>query len=216
MASPIVSLGAVSVRRPGALILRRVDLTVSPGEAVALFGGNGSGKTTLLRLVATLVRPSSGSATILGATADGPGIDAIRPRIGLVGHEPALYPNLTLRENLELVAAVTGKEPGSVGAALAAVGLTGAADRRAGRSSNGMRRRTEFARLMITEPDLLLLDEAHVGLDRDAWALVEHLVGSVTRRRGAAMVVAHEESLVRPLASRAVWLADGVVAEESA
>ena len=88
---------------------------------------------------------------------------------------------------------------------------SGAADRRASRSSNGMRRRIEFARMLLLAPDLLLLDEAHVGLDPDAWRLVEHLIASVTRRGGSALIVAHEEERIRPLVDGASTLIDGVL-----
>lgn len=208
---PIASLRSVSVRKPDALILRSVDLELAPGSATAVFGTNGSGKTTLLRVLASLVIPSSGEATVLGIRTDSDRIDEVRPAIGLVGHQPALYENLSLRENLQLWAALADAPAHAVDAALEMVGLTGAAHRRAARTSNGMRRRTEFARLLITEPDLLLLDEAHVGLDRSAWELVAHLVRVVTGRGGAAVVVAHEEGLVEPLVGSAHRLVDGTL-----
>jgi heme ABC exporter ATP-binding subunit CcmA len=211
MTLPIASLRAVSVRKPDALILRSVDLELVAGSATAVFGTNGSGKTTLLRVLASLVAPSSGEASVFGVRTDSDRIDDVRPRIGLVGHQPALYENLTLRENLELWAALACAPPGAVDAALDTVGLAGASHRRAVRTSNGMRRRTEFARLLIAEPELLLLDEAHVGLDRSAWELVAHLVEAVTGRGGAAVVVAHEEALVAPLVGASHRLVDGTL-----
>ena len=215
MTSPTVSLRAVAVRKPGALILRSVDLDLLPGSATALLGANGSGKTTLLRVVATLLRPSGGSGTVLGATLGNPAASAVRGRIGLVGHEPALYPNLTLGENLEFAASLVLGRPAPSEAldALEQVGLAGASGRRAARSSNGMRRRVEFARMLVLAPDLLLLDEAHVGLDQQAWALVGHLITETTNRGGSALIVAHEEDRIRPLVDRAVTLVDGVLTE---
>lgn len=196
-------------------MLRNIDLMLHPGDALALFGANGSGKTTLLRLLATLLAPSSGHAEVLGARLGTTVVDRVRPRIGLVGHEPALYPNLTLGENLELAATLllgaAGKDRAA--RALEQVGLAAAAGRRASRSSNGMRRRVEFARMLVKQPDLLLLDEAHVGLDPEAWVLVSHLVEEVTSRGGAAVIVAHERDRVRPLAARAVELSDGALVE---
>lgn len=211
MASPTVSVRGITVRKPSALILRSIDLDLEAGSATALFGGNGSGKTTLLRVLATLLRPSGGSGTILGAEIGSPEVEGVRRRIGLVGHEPALYPNLTLGENLELAASLTLGKDARAGArqALERVGLGAAADRRAQRSSSGMRRRVEFARMLIVEPDLLLLDEAHVGLDPAAWQLVGHLIGGVVARGGSALVVAHEEERIRPLTDRVLTLADG-------
>lgn len=190
--------------------MRSVDLDLVSGEAVALFGANGSGKTTLLRLVATLVRPTTGDGRVLEADLRAPmDVEMIRPHIGLVGHEPALYPSLTLRENLELWAGLYEREATRVDAALETVGLTGAADRPVGRSSNGMRRRLEFARVLLIHPRLLLLDEAHVGLDPEAWSLVGHLVRTVIEPGGGALLVAHERELVKPLVQRSVVLAEG-------
>jgi ABC-type multidrug transport system ATPase subunit len=94
---PIATLRGATLRRPGSLVLRDIDFTVSPGEAMAVFGGNGSGKTTFLRVLATLLPPTGGSGTVLGARLGTSEVEAIRPRIGLVGHEPALAPNLTAR-----------------------------------------------------------------------------------------------------------------------
>jgi ABC-type multidrug transport system ATPase subunit len=215
--SPTVSLRGISLRRPGSLVLRSVDLIVEPGEAVAVFGGNGSGKTTLLRLLATLLAPSDGSGEVLGARLGTAEVERVRPRIGLVGHEAALYPNLSLGENLRLVATLARGVAGPAAAddALARVGLAAAATRHAARSSNGMKRRVDFARMLVVEPMLLLLDEAHVGLDPAARGLVGHLVAEVTGRGGSAVVVAHEEDRVRPIVQRAVTLIDGSLQEVS-
>ena len=90
-----------------------------------------------------------------------------------------------------------------------AVGLAAAGRRRAAHCSNGMRRRAEFARMLITKPDLLLLDEAHVGLDPEASALVEHLVAEVVERGGGAVVVSHERDRAARIVQRTVVLSDG-------
>jgi ABC-type multidrug transport system ATPase subunit len=212
---PIVDVRGIALRRPGALILREVTLRLAPGETVGLFGANGSGKSTLLRILATLDRPSAGEGTVLGALLGSSAVEAVRPRIGLVAHEPALRDNLTLEENLRLVAALSGQDPGRADAALAAVGLAGARSRRAGVCSNGMRRRAEFARVALIEPDLLLLDEAHVGLDPAAGLLVERLVEQTAARGGAVVVVSHERDRVRGLVGRSLTLSDGRVEEAS-
>jgi len=216
MSSPIVSLAGVAVRRPGALVLREVTLRLEPGESLGVFGANGSGKTTLLRVLATLLRPVAGVGTVLGAHLGTGEVEAIRPRIGLVGHEPALAPHLTLAENLHLVADLAGIARERADAALGDVGLAGAVDRRVLHCSNGMRRRAEFARIVMLPPDLLLLDEAHVGLDPEAALLVAHVIAEVTARGGAAVLVSHERERVAALISRAVRVHDGTVTEEAA
>lgn len=211
--SPLVELVRVGVRRPGTVILRDVSLAVGAGEAVGVFGANGSGKTTLMRTVATLSSPTEGAGRVLGAALGDPEVEAIRPDIGLVGHEPALYPLLTLEENMLLIAGLAGKRPEDAGRALAAVGLGGAGHRRVAACSNGMKRRTEFARLMLTRPRLLLLDEAHVGLDPAAGALVESLVATVVEEGGAALVVSHETERVASLVDRTVTIRNGTIEE---
>jgi heme exporter protein A len=211
-ASPIVDVTGIALRRPQALVLREVTLSIGAGEAVGLFGANGSGKTTLLRVLATLVRPTAGTGTVLGAAVGTPAAEQVRPRIGLIGHEPALFPRLTLEENLGLVADLITHPALQPDEALAAVGLAGAARRRAIHCSNGMRRRAEFARILITRPDLLLLDEAHVGLDPAASALVEHLVADVVGRGGGAVVVSHERDRAERIVTRTLLLEDGRIA----
>jgi ABC-type multidrug transport system ATPase subunit len=210
---PIVAVEGIAVRRPGALILRDVSLQVLPGEAVGLFGANGSGKTTLLRVLATLTRPSSGGGTVLGAPLGTDAVERVRPRIALVAHDPALVANLTLGENLRLLALLAGRRVDDAARALEAVGLSGASGRRAAVCSNGMRRRAEFARVMLAEPDLLLLDEAHVGLDPAAGDLVARIVESVTGRGGGVVLVSHERERVGSLIDRSLTLADGRITE---
>ncbi len=211
MSSPIATLDAVTVRRPGALVLRAITLRLDPGEVVGLFGANGSGKTTLLRVLATLHRPSSGSGTVLGVPVGTARVERVRHRIGLVGHEPALAPHLSLAENLHLVADLTGATRSGADRALADVGLAGAADRLVLHCSNGMRRRAEFARILLTAPTLLLLDEAHVGLDPDAVQLVQHTVAAVTAREGAVVLVSHERDRAEAMITRSVELRAGML-----
>lgn len=214
---PLVELDGVGVRRPTALILRDVSLSIEPGSAVAVFGANGSGKTTLLRVVATLTAPTSGRGSVLGRPLGSPTVEQIRPRIGLVGHQHALFEMLTLAENLRLVARLAGEDdaPATARRTLEAVGLGDAADRLAADCSNGMRRRAEFARLLITRPSLLLLDEAHVGLDPSAAALVDLLVSTTLESGGAAVVVSHERERAAAITSRRLALEGGILVEAS-
>ena len=183
-----------------ATILRDVDLKVAPGESVGLFGANGAGKTTLLRVIATLLRPSTGTAQVLGVDLDSPDRFELRPRLGLIGHSPALYPELSLLGNLEFAARVSG-----VPVATAA--------RPAGEASFGMQRRVEFAREIMLEPDLLLLDEPHSALDPTAIELVEHIVAGVLQRSGAVVLVSHDVDRVAPMVTRTAELAGGTIHE---
>jgi len=206
---PLAALGGVGVRLGATAVLRAVDLEVHAGDAVGLIGANGSGKTTLLRVLATLLPPTSGTGTVLGAPLDARARVAVRPAIALLGHAPALYPQLTLEENLGLVARLLGQRQGRATQALETVGLAGARHRRAAHCSAGMLRRAELARALLAMPRLLLLDEAHAGLDPAASALVELLVAEVRGRGGAAVLVSHEPWRLHPLVDRTVELADG-------
>ncbi|MDJ0952095.1 MAG: ABC transporter ATP-binding protein [Acidimicrobiia bacterium] len=210
---PHVDFSGVAVRIGLATILRDVDLAVAPGESVGLFGSNGAGKTTLLRVIATLLRPSGGRAYVLGTDLDSQDRFDIRPRLGLIGHLPALYPELSLLGNLEFSARIAGVPIPAARKALETVGLGLAADRRAGEASHGMQRRVEFAREIMLEPDLLLLDEPHSALDPSAIELVEHIVAGVLERSGAVVLVSHDVARVAPMVTRTAELAGGTVNE---
>ncbi len=210
-ASPIVMLAGVGVRVGATTILRDVDLRIEPGEIVGLYGANGAGKTTLLRVMGTLLRPSEGTGTVFGADISSSDRYDVRPRIGLIGHTPALYPELTLIENLDFAGNVAGLDGEAAEEALAAVGLAAAKDRRAEDSSHGMQRRAEFARELMMQLDLLLLDEPHSALDAVAVDLVEALVHRVADRGGAVVLVSHDRARVDAISARSLVIASGTV-----
>jgi ABC-type multidrug transport system ATPase subunit len=189
--------------------LRGLELVVEPGEAVGIAGPNGSGKTTLIRTAATLVSTNRGSLEVLGQIVGKRDLVSTRRAIGLIGHQPTLIPELTLVENLSHVARLAGVDIARVPRALEVVGLDEASDRRAEACSFGMKRRVEIAHLLLTRPQLLLLDEAASGLDESARDLIEALVGSVRRRGGGCIVVSHDRAQLTELCSRVASLADG-------
>ena len=192
-------------------VLTAVDLVVGPGEVVGVAGPNGSGKTTLLRILATLTRPTVGSARVLGRTVGDDSVHDVRRRITLLGHQPALWGELTLLENLAFVARMSGIGTERVPEILHQVGLGGAMGRRADHSSHGMQRRVDFARALLTRPSLLLLDEAHAGLDRAAQALVEATVADVRDRGGGVVLVSHEPDRMLPLVDYTYALEGGAL-----
>ena len=110
----------------------------------------------------------------------------------MIGHEPALIPELTLTENLVHMARLSGSDTDRTGHALEVVGLAAAADRPVRVASRGMQRRVEIANLLTRRPELLLLDEAASGLDADATGLVEALTTRVTSAGGAVVTVSHD------------------------
>lgn len=204
-----VSLRGIAVDLGRTPVLRGLDLTVSTGEVLGVLGGNGSGKSTLLRVLATLQRPATGSGWVLGARLGTAECARVRPRICYLGHSPALYPQLSLRDNLRFVAGLIGRDDAAVEGSLAIVGLAGAADRRAEVCSQGMLRRTELARASLSEPGLLLLDEPHAGLDPAAAGLVDHVAARVCRSGGAVVLVSHEHDRLDVLAHRLVEIVGG-------
>ncbi len=214
-AAPVVELKGVGVRFGRMPVLRAVDLVVRPGEVVGVVGPNGSGKSTLLRILATLMKPTVGAARVLGAEVGGEHMVTARRRLALLGHHPGLWGELTLIENLSFVGRLSGAGTGQVEEILTQVGLGGAMHRRADHSSHGMQRRIEFARVLLTRPDLLLLDEAHAGLDRAAQALVEITVDDVRRRGGGVVLVSHEPDRMLPLVDTTYALEGGTLVLES-
>lgn len=209
--SAVVDLAGVSATVERTPVLRGLTLTVGAEEAVGIIGANGSGKSTLLRLLATLLPPLTGRGQVLGAPLGTREVERVRPRIALVGHSPALYPRLTLGENLAFYCRLTGSGADAADAALATVGLSRAAGRPADRCSHGMLRRAELARVLVAAPLLLLLDEAHAGLDRSSAGLVDLVVDQVRARGGGAVVVSHERSRLETTVDRVLEIEDGAL-----
>ncbi|RBM17445.1 transcriptional regulator [Prauserella sp. PE36] len=205
----IVTLMDVAVVVERVPVLRGLTLGVTAGESVGVVGANGSGKSTLLRVLATLLAPVRGHGRVLGAELGTDEIFAVRPGIALVGHVPSLYPRLTLRENLRFLARLTGRREQAADDALESVGLAPAGDRRAEVCSQGMLRRAELARVLLAQPRLLLLDEAHAGLDDGSIGLVEFVIRRVSERGGASVIVSHDQPRLRGLADRMVEIRNG-------
>ncbi len=192
-------------------ILAGVDLVVEAGETVGIAGPNGAGKTTLLLVLATLATPSAGGGSVLGARLGSDQVLAIRSRIGWSGHEPAIYDDLTLAENLRHLARLSGIDPVRADQALTQVGLAAAARRRASACSNGMRRRADLARLLMTHHSLVLLDEAHAGLDEDAAVIVDEICRRTIASRGAVVMVSHDAAALSERVDRVLYLDGGLL-----
>jgi heme exporter protein A len=158
-----------------------VSLSLQEGQTLVVFGPNGAGKTTLLRVLATLLRPHGGEVSVLGCSLPGEAY-AVRGRIGLLGHEPLLYRELTARENLRFHARLHDVAEGRVEELLAKVRLEHRADEPLRSLSRGMVQRVAVARTVLHEPELLLLDEPRSNLDPAAVELVDPLIGAASRR----------------------------------
>ena len=178
--------------------LRPVDLELERGGFLVVTGANGSGKTTLLRLVAGLAAPTRGELDV----------DADRGDLGYLGHEPLLYRDLTAVENLDLYGRLyhVHERRETIGALLERFGLWEARHQRVGSFSRGMQQRLALCRVLLHEPDLLLLDEPHAGLDASAQTLVDDLLAESAGAR-TLVVASHDPERLRPLATQALALA---------
>jgi heme exporter protein A len=161
--------------------LSGVTVSLRRGQTLAVFGTNGAGKSTLLRVLATLLRPHAGRVRILGRPLPAEAW-AVRGRIGLLGHEPMLYRDLTGRENLRFHARLHGRDDARVDELLDAVEMTLRADEPVHSLSRGMVQRLAICRAVLHDPELLLLDEPTSHLDPAAAALVEPLIGRASGR----------------------------------
>jgi ABC-2 type transport system ATP-binding protein len=176
-----VTVDAVTVSGLGALrghrcVLHALNFTVPRGTVTGLLGPSGSGKTTLLRCLVGVQAVTAGTVTVLGHPA---GAAALRGTVGYATQSPAVYPDLTVTENLRFFASVLGISRTRVDRVVADVGLDGDRHRRVGRLSGGERARASLAVALLGEPELLVLDEPTVGLDpvlRDElWTLFHRL-----------------------------------------
>ncbi len=174
--TPVVRLDGLTRHFGERTVLRGITLDLPAGQTLAVLGRNGAGKSTLLRILATLLRPHEGAVSLFGEPLPREGWK-VRGRIGLLGHEPLLYRDLTGRENLVYHARLHRVAPGRVDELLGAVGMRERAEDPVRSLSRGMIQRLTIARAVLHAPELLLLDEARSNLDPAAGELVEPLIG---------------------------------------
>jgi heme exporter protein A len=171
--------------------LSGVSLSLDAGKTLVVFGPNGAGKTTLLRVLATLLRPHAGEVGVLGRSLPVQAW-AVRGRIGLLGHEPLLYRELSARENLRFHARLHGVGEQRVEDLLGAVKMHDRAKEPLRTLSRGMVQRVAIARAVLHDPELLLLDEPRANLDPAASELVEPLIGATSGR--TRVISSHDPS----------------------
>jgi heme exporter protein A len=191
----VVELDGLTRNYGERVALEDLTLSLSAGSTLVVFGPNGAGKTTLLRVLATLLRPHSGSVTVLDTKLPDEAW-RVRGRVGLLGHEPLLYRELSARENLRYHARLHGVEDERVEERLSAVAMSTRAEEPVRTLSRGMVQRVAVARATLHDPELLLLDEPYANLDPAAIELVEPLigVGSDPTRPRTRVVSSHDPS----------------------
>lgn len=190
--------------------LSQVNFTCGAGDIIGLLGPNGAGKSTLLNILATLISPSRGRVEYGNRTAAEGGAE-VRGRIGMLGHDLFLYPELTARENLVFFAQLYGLPDvrAVAQASLARAGLADRGDDLVSGFSRGMRQRVALERALLHEPRLVLLDEPFTGLDQASTAA---LVARLRERQqaGCILVMAtHDLDVADGLLSRAIYLKNG-------
>lgn len=201
----------LSKRYKDILAVNRLDLAVEQGELFALLGVNGAGKTTAIKMLSCLTRPSAGEAWLDGKSILSQAAE-VKQRIGVSPQETAVAPNLTAEENLLLMCGVHGfsKEKSRQKAAELAeqLGLAPVLHRRAGKLSGGWQRRLSIAMALVSQPEILFLDEPTLGLDvlarSDLWDTVRSLKGRIT-----IVLTTHDLEEAEALSDRVGVMKDG-------
>ena len=189
--------------------VRGINLTVYPGEAYGLLGPNGAGKTTIIGMILGLLQPTSGSLTIFGETLNGSSKHLSR-RIGAALETSAFYPYLSGRDNLHVFARALGGVPDArIESLLDFVGLKARAGSRFSTYSTGMKRRLTLACALLTEPDLILLDEPTVGLDPAGMREVRELINELVSQGKTIFLASHMLHEVEQVCRRVAVLNQG-------
>ena len=188
-----------------------LNLTVKPGELFALLGVNGAGKTTTIKMLSCLTRPTSGDAFLNGASVIADPA-AVKAQIAVSPQETAVAPGLTVKENLALMCGIHGltreEQRTRVGELTARLGLASVSEKKAGKLSGGWQRRLSIAMALVSEPEILFLDEPTLGLDviarSELWDIIRSLKGRVT-----IVLTTHYMEEAEALSDRIAIMKDG-------
>jgi len=199
----IISVCQLVKRFGPKVVLRQMYFTAEPGEFVALLGPNGAGKTTFLRILASLSRPTSGTVQISGYQLPGEAAQ-VRRRLGVVSHLPLLYGDLSAEENLRFYGRMYGVSclDQRLGDVLKTVGLASRCKDLVRTLSRGMQQRLSIGRAILHDPEVLLLDEPHTGLDQDACEMLDAVLRQVATSGRTVVMTSHDLDRVSNLAAR--------------
>ena len=207
--NPLVRLESVSRLFGSFAALRKVSVDFAPGSCYILLGENGAGKSTLLRILAGLLHPSAGEVSVFGNLKP---FDA-RHRIGYMSHAPMLYDELTGIENLAFFRSLSqGNDCLTPDEALRQVGLDPALPRTLGQYSQGMRQRTSLARVLLSQPELLLLDEPFSNMDVESVGQMVQLLARFRTGSRTIVITTHQRELAAPISDFVLTLKAGRVA----
>jgi heme ABC exporter ATP-binding subunit CcmA len=189
--------------------LRQISVDLEPSRCYVLLGENGAGKSTLLRILAGLLRPTHGKVRVFG---DAEPHEA-RARIGYMSHAPMLYDELTAKENLSYFRSLyRGRACLTPAEALRQVGLDPELNRLVGQYSQGMRQRTSLARVLLPEPELLLLDEPFSNMDVESAHQMVALLAGFRQSDRTIVITTHQREMAAPIADWVLTLHAGRVA----
>ena len=196
------------------LAVDALDLDVRRGEIYGFLGRNGAGKTTTIRMLLGLIRPTGGEVEVLGKRVQ-PGTSDVFARVGYLVETATAYPNLTVRENLDIQRRLTRAPRAAVAEAIELLRLGELAERRAGALSLGNKQRLSLARALLHRPELLILDEPANALDPAGIVEIRELLRSLADERGVTVFMSsHILAEVAHLADRIGIVHDGRLIEE--
>jgi ABC-2 type transport system ATP-binding protein len=196
----------------GVLAVDSVGMSVRRGEVYGFLGPNGAGKTTTLRMLVGLIRPTSGTASVVGHT---PGSPAGLAKIGSLIESPGFYPYLSGRENLRVVADYASVSQKRVDEVLDIVELTSRAGRKFGTYSTGMKQRLGVAGALLKDPELLILDEPTNGLDPQGMAEMRKLIRDIGQGDRTVLLSSHLLGEVEQICDRVGVISNGHLVKES-
>jgi len=207
---PPVRVQGLTKRFGFTMALDGVGMNVGQGEILAVFGPNGAGKTTFIQILSTLMRPTSGTVHFLGYDILEQG-ERVRGAIGVLPHNPLLFPHLTAYENLKFYGQMFGVKNLKIRIEelLENVGLAGRRDHLAGTFSRGMQQRLAIARAMIHDPRILLLDEPCTGLDRNGIAFLGRVLTASCQTSKTVIMTSHDFAWALEFATKAAILNSG-------
>lgn len=193
-------------------VLRSLDFSAEPGEFVALLGPNGAGKTTFLRILASLSRQSLGEVRVAGFRLPAEA-SQVRSRLGVVSHLPLLYGDLSAEENLQFYGRMYGIRDvqNRVSEILDLVGLSPRRRDLVRTFSRGMQQRLAIGRAVLHDPEVMLFDEPHTGLDQDACSMLDSVLQEVAAQGRTVVMTSHDLARAADLASRIDVLSKGQI-----